>query len=368
MTQPALTATGVVKRYERGSLALDGVDLTVGEGTITGFVGPNGAGKSTLIKAWVGIERPSQGQVRVLGIDPWQDRPAALARVGYVPQTPSLYRSLTVADHLALASSARRTFDRRLALTRLDDLGIIPRSVCRTLSGGQQAQVSLALALGTRAPVLLLDEPLASLDPLARREFLHVLVDDVRANGTTALLTSHVITDVAQACDHLVVLGAGHKVLDEAIKRALARHRVVPGAVHDASLVASFPDAQGQIVTLLDGSTLGHPATLEEVVIGYLTVGRGDAAGAPPNWFAPGSQAVIAATIDDGLISFDQARGQAVVVGTGTAVADVLAALAADESGADLMGRHPGLTPEDIRASLRYAALLTRGSGARGEP
>lgn len=365
---PALTATGVAKRYERGSLALDGVDLTVGEGTITGLVGPNGAGKSTLIKAWVGIERPSRGQVRVFDIDPWQDRPAALARIGYVPQTPSLYRSLTVADHLALASTARRTFDRGLALARLDDLGIKPRSVCRTLSGGQRAQVSLALALGTRAPILLLDEPLASLDPLARREFLHVLVEGVRANGTTALLTSHVVTDVAQACDHLIVLGAGHKILDEEIESALARHRVAPGVVDSDALVASFPDAQGLVVTLLSGSTQGRPATLEEMVIGYLAAGRDGAAGAPLIWSAPRDQAVIAATISGGLIAFDQGRGQPIVVRTGTAVSDVLAALAGDESGTELMRRHPGLTPEDVRASLGYAAVLTRGLGDQSEP
>ena len=168
------------KRYGRRNWALRHVDLEVPDGSITALVGPNGSGKSTLLKAWVGFERPTEGYLTVDGIDPWKDRGGAIERIGYVPQAPSLYRELTVDEHVAMARTLRPRFDPSIARHRLDDLDIPLDARADELSGGQQAQVGLALALGVRAPVLLLDEPLASLDPLARREFLHVLVDAVR--------------------------------------------------------------------------------------------------------------------------------------------------------------------------------------------
>ena len=137
--------------------------------------------------------------------------------------------------------------------------------------------MGLAIALGTRAPVLLLDEPLASLDPLARREFLHVMVDAVREAGSTALLASHVITDIEQACDRLLVLGGGRKLLDVSIAEARAAHRVVDGdaAVDGGRLVGRFPDQEGKLVALVeDAAGPGRPATLEEVVLGHLAAGR----------------------------------------------------------------------------------------------
>jgi ABC-2 type transport system ATP-binding protein len=284
-TLPALEPHGLAKRNAgRRALALDGLDLAVPAGSITALVGPNGAGKSTLIKAWASLERPSAGSVAVLGIDPWRHRGEALARIGYVPQSPALYRAFTVADHVALAVSLRRSFDRPVAERRMVDLGIPLDARAGELSGGQQAQVGLALALGTRAPVLLLDEPLASLDPLARREFLHVLVAGARESGATVLLSSHVITDVQQACDRLVVLGEGHLLLDEAISAALARHAISDGEmrpdVPGTRPVATFLGEQGEALTLWelpDGapSVPGlRPATLEELVLGRLASGR----------------------------------------------------------------------------------------------
>ena len=226
----ALEAHGIGKRYRRRRpWALRDLDLAVPTGSITALVGPNGAGKSTLIKGCIGFERPTAGRLLVDGVDPWRDRAEALRRVGYVPQAASLYRELSVADHLSLAARWRPGFDRGDAERRLDQLDIPLDARADELSGGQQAQVGLAIALGTRAPVLLLDEPLASLDPLARREFLHVLVDAVRASGATALLSSHVITDIEQACDRLVVLGGGRPLLDVSMEAARAGHRVVDG-------------------------------------------------------------------------------------------------------------------------------------------
>ena len=277
----ALETIGLGKRYGLRRWALRDLDITVEQGTITALVGPNGSGKSTLLKAWVGFERPTAGRLRIHGVDPVRQRGRAIALTGYVPQQPSLYRELTIADHLAFAATHRPGFDASLARRYLDDLSIPLDSRADQLSGGQQAQVGLALALGTRAPVLLLDEPLASLDPLARREFLRVLVDAVRASGATALLSSHVITDIEQACDHLIVLGGGRSLLAVSIAEAIAGHSVVDGVVRRrrgrrggaAGGIGTFPSPTGEPLTLLRGRG-GRAATLEEVVIGHLAAGR----------------------------------------------------------------------------------------------
>ncbi|MBA2719857.1 MAG: ABC transporter ATP-binding protein [Chloroflexi bacterium] len=282
-----LEAHGFGKRYRRRNWALRGVDLTVPEGSITALVGPNGSGKSTLIRAWIGFERPTEGRLSTGGVDPGKDRDAAVAKVGYVPQSPSLYGNLTIAEHITLATTLRDGFDAALAAQYIARLSIPLTAVAAELSGGEQAQVGLALALGTRARILLLDEPLASLDPLARREFLHVLVEAVRSEGHTALLSSHVITDIEQACDRLIVLGKGHTLLDLSISEALAHHRVVegpPSFVPADALVGSFPSAGGDSLNLIrvpaiqpltaDAPPVGRSATLEEVVIGHMAAGR----------------------------------------------------------------------------------------------
>jgi len=180
-----------------------------------------------------------------------------------------------------MARTLRPGFDPGLARRRLDDLEISLASRADELSGGQQAQVGLALALGTRAPVLLLDEPLASLDPLARREFLHVLVDAVRADGATALLSSHIITDIEQACDRLLVLGNGQTLLDVSIHEAIAAHRVVEasdlptGATAVGSVVGVFSGPVDERLALIRSEANGgRAATLEEIVLGHLAAGR----------------------------------------------------------------------------------------------
>ena len=279
-----LETRDIGKRYGRRNWALRHLDLAVPDGSITALVGPNGSGKSTLLKAWVGFERPSEGHLTVDGIDPWRDRGKAIRRIGYVPQSPSLYRELTVDEHVTMAVTLRSGFDPAIARRRLDDLAIPLSAKASELSGGQQAQVGLALALGVRAPVLLLDEPLASLDPLARREFLHVLVDAVRADGATALLSSHVITDIEQACDRLLVLGGGRTLLDVSIQEAIAAHRVVditptsdpvgPGMV-DEAIIGAFPGPASERLALIrTAGSRGRTATLEEVVLGHLAAGR----------------------------------------------------------------------------------------------
>jgi ABC-2 type transport system ATP-binding protein len=273
---PVFAAIDLSKRYRRKApWALHGVSLELPTGSITALIGPNGAGKSTLIRAAVGFERPTEGRVEVAGIDPWRHRPAALAQIGYVPQSMSLYRGLSVADHVRLAGALRRSFDAELAAARLEELGLAIDRRVGDLSGGEQAQVALALAIATRAPLLLLDEPIASLDPLARREFLAVLLNGARRDGSTVLLATHIVADVAGLADRIVVLGAGRKLLDDAVPEVLAAHRVVgPGEVEGAEVVSRFPTTAGDVHVLVRGGTVGVPATLEDVVLGYLSSSR----------------------------------------------------------------------------------------------
>lgn len=272
----ALEAVGVSKRYGRATWALREADIAVPKGSIVALVGPNGAGKSTLIRCWVGLESPTGGSVRVLGVDPAADRAGAVERLGYVAQSTGLYRGLSVADHLDLAGTLRRGFDAEEARLRLDQLGIPLGQRAGTLSGGQAAQLSLCIAIGTHAPVLLLDEPLASLDPLARHDFINLLVSVVRERGATALLSSHIVSDVAAACDSLIVLGGGRVTLQSPIDAAVAGHRLATaGSADPGNVVAAFTRPGGEPTVLIRSADpqLAAP-TLEELVMGYLSAAR----------------------------------------------------------------------------------------------
>lgn len=280
VTAPVLTARNLAKRYGRSNLALSGIDLDVRPGVITALVGPNGAGKSTLMKAWVGFERPSQGHVAVAGINPWArgGREQALKHLGYVPQQPALYRELTVQEHVELAAALRPEFDAPLALRRLDDLALDPNQQVGDLSGGQRAQVALALVLAAGGEILILDEPLAALDPLARREFLFLLRAAVRRDGLTAIISSHVVSDIEQAGDDIVVLGSGRKLFAGSIATALEAHSTCDREhLVDHDVIASFLGPAGEIETLLRsrGVCPGcRTVTLEELVLGYLATSR----------------------------------------------------------------------------------------------
>jgi ABC-2 type transport system ATP-binding protein len=267
-----LRAHGLSKRYRRGRPpALDRIDLDIEGGGITALVGPNGAGKSTLIRCFLGFERPSAGFVTVDGIDPARQRAKALDRIGYVGQEMGLYRQLTADAHLELATTVRRSFDRSYAAARLDDRDV-PRSVpTAELSGGQQAQVALSLALGTRAPVLLLDEPVARLDPLARMDFLTALRDAVQADGITVVLASHIIGDLDGVSDSLVVLAPAAVMFHGSIAAARTSHAIVP-ATEDITrdgLIASYTSLTGRRLTLVRRPGTGD-ASLDDIVLGYL--------------------------------------------------------------------------------------------------
>ncbi len=268
----ALRAKGLSKRYRRGRPpALDKIDLDITTGGITALVGPNGAGKSTLIRCFLGFERPTAGFVTVDGIDPARNRAQALGRMGYVGQDAGLYDQLTADEHLELAAALRPGFDLEAAGERLAVQGIARTVPTRELSGGQQAQVALSLALGTRAPVLMLDEPVARLDPLARLAFLGTLREAVRRDGATVLLASHIIGDLAAVSDSLIVLAPGAVMFHGSIEDASAGHAVVAATddIAPADLVATYTGLTGRRMSLVRRPGTGD-ASLDDVVLGYL--------------------------------------------------------------------------------------------------
>lgn len=285
----ALSASGVTHRYgRRGDLSLAAIDLEISGHGVTGLVGPNGAGKSTLIKIWAGLERPVEGSARVAGYDSWRERAKAAQHFGYVPQAPALYRPLTVSEHLTLASLERPNFDAQLARDYLGHLRVPLSASGAELSGGQRAQVSLSIALGTRASVLLLDEPLANLDPLARREFLQLLAAAVVEANSLAVLSSHVVSDIEQACDRLIVLGEGRVLIEGTIKQLVATHYVsesddVLRGTEESVAAFTRRDGMRAVLVRAPGGVLADrtqegrrsEATLEDIVVGYLTLGRG---------------------------------------------------------------------------------------------
>jgi len=266
---------GLAKRYRRRrDWALDGIDLSFRESSITALIGPNGAGKSTLIRTFMGFEAPTRGRALVMGTNPWRNRATALRHVGYVGQEAALYRDLSVDDHLAMAAALRHNFDVKDARRRVDDLGIPSDARGGELSGGQRAQVALAVALGTRAPILLLDEPIASLDPLARHNFLGILAASVRPLGTTVVLASHIVAELEGVCDTIVVLAPAKVMLHASIADARAQHVTVPAAAAGGSdVVSSFSRPDQSLVSLIRVAS-GGTASLDDLVLGYLTAAR----------------------------------------------------------------------------------------------
>ena len=206
MIDNVLEAEGLGKRYGR-RWALSECTLAIPAGRVVGLVGPNGAGKTTLLQLAVGLRRPTVGTVAVLGRRPAAG-PAQLARVGFVAQNTPIYPTLSVADHLKLGAWLNPRWDRGLAERRIDQLGLDRRRKAGKLSGGQRAQLALTVAVAKRPDLLILDEPVASLDPLARREFLASLVEVAADHQVSIVLSSHLIADLERVCDYLVVLVA----------------------------------------------------------------------------------------------------------------------------------------------------------------
>jgi len=199
-----LEAHGLGKRYGR-RWALSDCTLSVPAGRIVGLVGPNGAGKTTLLRLAVGLLAPTTGTLSVLGGRPAAN-PHQLGRVGFVAQETPTYPNLSVTDHLRLGAWLNERWDNGLAERRIAELGLDPRQRAGRLSGGQRAQLALTLAVAKRPELLVLDEPVASLDPLARREFMRAIGDIATEHGVSVVLSSHLVTDLERVCDFMIVL------------------------------------------------------------------------------------------------------------------------------------------------------------------
>jgi ABC-2 type transport system ATP-binding protein len=218
----ALITHGLGKRYGQRQ-ALADCTLSIPGGNIVGLVGPNGAGKTTLLHLAVGLLTPTSGTIEVLGGRP-ASGPAQLAKVGFVAQDSPVYAGFTVTDHLRFGAHMNPSWDAALARDRIHALGLDPRQRAGQLSGGQRAQLALTLALAKRPELLILDEPIASLDPLARSEFLRSLAEFTAARQISVVMSSHLVSDLERICDYLVVLVASRVQLAGPVAGLLAAH------------------------------------------------------------------------------------------------------------------------------------------------
>jgi ABC-2 type transport system ATP-binding protein len=272
----ALETRRLGKRYGR-RWALSECSLTLPMGRMAALVGPNGAGKTTLLHLAMGLLQPSAGMARVYGRDPWREPLATLPRVGFVAQDHPLYRGFSVADTLEYGRRMNQQWDGELAEARLRRLGIPLDQRVGKLSGGQQAQVALAMALGKRPSLLLLDEPVASLDPLARRDFLRTLVEAATERGITTLLSSHIIGDLEQSCDYLIILSAARVQLAGDIAAVTRAHRL---------LIGPRADVAGLATLRASWDVVGETQTPHQTLLLARAGDTGDAAPLPAGWGA----------------------------------------------------------------------------------
>jgi ABC-2 type transport system ATP-binding protein len=293
-----IEASGLGKRYGR-TWALHECTLAIPAGHVAALVGPNGAGKTTLLNLAVGLAAPSAGGVTVLG--GWlAGSPAALDGIAFVAQDTPMYRNLSVADMLHVTRNLNRRFDRHYAKTRLDELGIPLKRKTGRLSGGQQAQLALTLALARRPQLLLLDEPVAMLDPIARHDFMATVLTAMADDGVSVVLSSHVLAELERVADYLVLISRGRVQVAGEVDDLLATHRILTGPAAEAANYAGRP-----VVHLSRGATQAHmlvqataadpvpraweahPVSLEELALAYL---RGPIAAALPAQASGGAQ------------------------------------------------------------------------------
>jgi ABC-2 type transport system ATP-binding protein len=280
-----LRTSGLGKQYGR-RWALRDCTLAIPGGKVVGLVGPNGAGKTTLLHLAVGLLTPTSGTITILGGHP-ADGPVQLGRVGFVAQDTPLYAGLSVARHLRMGAYLNPGWDSELAAGRIEQLGLDPRQRAGSLSGGQRAQLALTLATAKRPEILVLDEPVARLDPLARREFLQYLMETVAKNQASVLLSSHLVSDLERICDYLVVLAGSRVQLAGEVDELLASHHRLSGPRRDpATLPAnqeviheSHTDKQSVFLVrsddpILDPAWTVRPVTLEDLVLAYMSRAR----------------------------------------------------------------------------------------------
>ncbi len=281
---PALSSDGVGKRYG-STWALRDCTLRIPAGSVTALVGPNGAGKTTLLQLAVGMSAPTAGEIETLGWSPRRDPLMVLPRIGFVAQDHPLYRGFTLAELLKFGQKLNSRWDDHVARQRLEGLGLQLSQRVGKLSGGQQAQVALTLALAKRPELLLLDEPAASLDPLARREFLSALMEAVAEEGVTVVLSSHILADLERVCDHLVILARARVVLAGSTDEIISSHRLLTGARREVDELARLHSVVHSNSTERQTTVLvranGHvydahwrvsSVGLEQIVLAYLAL------------------------------------------------------------------------------------------------
>jgi ABC-2 type transport system ATP-binding protein len=283
MTGPAaLEANGLGKLY-RGNWALQDCSFRLPAGRVAALVGPNGSGKSTLLQLAAGLISPTSGQVRTLGLRPDDPRAEVLPTIGFLAQDQPLYKNFSVNDLLAYGRHTNPRWDDANARHRLDGLGIPLKRKAGTLSGGQQTEVALSLCLSKRPDLLLLDEPVSRLDPLARVRFLSTLMDVVASEGTTVMVSSHVLSDLERVCDFVIILSGSRVQIAQNIEELLATHRILIG-IHSAAassnsmgavIRSSQTDRQTTLLVrgrspVVDPRWDVRQPTLEEIVLAYL--------------------------------------------------------------------------------------------------
>jgi ABC-2 type transport system ATP-binding protein len=283
-----IEAQGLGKRYRR-LWALADCTLSVPAGHVVGLVGPNGAGKTTLLNLATGMLAPTTGTIEVLGGRPAAG-PALLARVGYLAQDAPVYAGLSVTDHLRLGAHLNPGWDAGLARGRIGRLDLSPGQKAGSLSGGQRAQLALTLAVAKRPELLILDEPVASLDPLARREFLQDLMEATADQDLSVVLSSHLIGDMERVCDYLIVLVGSRVRVAGPVEDLLATHHLLSGPRRDPAslpggmqvISASHTDVQTTLLVRASGPVLDPAWTvsevgLEDLVLAYMSqaAGRG---------------------------------------------------------------------------------------------
>lgn len=281
----AIEAERLGKRYRR-VWALTECTLTVPAGHVVGLVGPNGAGKTTLLNLATGMAAPTAGTIEVLGGRPGSG-PAQLARVGYLAQNAPVYAGLSVADHLRLGAHLNPGWDARLARSRIERLDLTLSQKAGTLSGGQRAQLALTLAIAKRPEMLILDEPVASLDPLARREFLQDLMAAVAEQEVSVVLSSHLISDLERVCDYLIVLVDSQVRVAGPVEELLATHHLLSGPRREPATLpagqrvisARHTDRQSTLLVrtrdpVLDPAWSVSEVGLEDLVLTYMGEAR----------------------------------------------------------------------------------------------
>jgi ABC-2 type transport system ATP-binding protein len=281
-----IEADGLGKRYRR-QWALTDCTLSIPAGHVVGLVGPNGAGKTTLLNLAVGLLAPDAGTIEVLGGVPAADR-AQLSRVGFLAQDAPVYAGLSVADHLKLGAHLNPGWDAGLARGRVERLDLDPGQKAGTLSGGQRAQLALTLAIAKRPELLILDEPVASLDPLARREFLQDLMEAVVEQELSVVLSSHLVADLERVCDYLIVLVGSRVRVAGPVDELLATHHLLSGPRRDPATLpdglevisASHTDVQTTLLVRTSGPVLDpawtiSPVGLEDLVLAYMSQAAG---------------------------------------------------------------------------------------------